>query len=602
MKMHKTITYIFLVFLVIFCRKPFNNPYTDIDPKNKILFSALTDEPRTLDPVRATDSISITILSNITATAYQYDYKIRPLKIIPLLATEEPETGYKIYKNQKVYYFRFKIKESYYYPEKCLNHQKRKILIDDFILTIKRTANRRINPFAFPLLDNIIGFLDYSKYLEQSQNEKENPAIYNKEIEGVKKWGNNGLEILLKKPDPRIKYFFAMTASSPTPYECLDYASKNKDFLLDHNPISSGAFYLYEWKRNQRMRLKKNPYYKEFSIYFKEPLPRINEVYFSVIRSGPTIWTLFRQGYIDRIGLNQDTMQQVLDGTVLSDKYKKMGIQLSMAKEPVTYGWVFNLEDPLFKNNVYLRRAITCALDIEELIYRFFRNRAIPANGLIPPEMEGYLENDPLLRKYPIRNCQNLVPELLKQAGYPKGINPKTKQNLIIRLTAVASSGSTAVYQFYTESLAKYGIKLKVDLYDAPTFFEKRHKREFQIAGWGWGADYPDPQNFFQLFYSKNIETGYNEAGYKNLEYDQLYEQLLIETNENERKKIIYRLNELLLRDLPVAFTFHPVTFAIQWPWVEPIIPHPLDLNQLKYRNLDPELRYQKWLELNAIF
>ncbi|MEM4313620.1 MAG: peptide ABC transporter substrate-binding protein, partial [Thermoplasmata archaeon] len=118
----------------------------------------------------------------------------------------------------------------------------------------------------------------------------------------------------------------------------------------------------------------------------------------------------------------------------------------------------------------------------------------------------------------------------------------------------------------------------------------------------GWGADYPDPQNFFQLFYSKNIDTGYNESGYKNAEFDLYYEKLLITLDSEKRKKIIYRLNEILLRDLPVVFTFHPITFSINWPWVEPIIPHPLDLNQLKYRNLDPELRYKKWFEINSLF
>lgn len=600
--MKKIIILITIHILFLFCKKPLNIPYKDTNPSKKIIYSALTDEPRTLDPVRATDSISITILSNITITPYEYDYKIRPLKIVPLLATSDPDTGYKIYKNQKVYFFRFKIKEAYYYPEKCLNERKRAISVDDLILTIKRTANRKINPFAFPLLDNIIGFLDYSNYLENLASEKDDPLIYEKEIEGVKKWGNDGIEILLKNIDPRIKYFFAMTASSPTPLECLIYANKHKDFLLDHNPVSSGAFYLHEWKRNQRMVLKKNSEYKQFSDYFNQDLPMVDEVYFSVVRSGPTIWTLFRQGYIDRISLNQDTMQQVLDGSILSEKYKKMGIELTQAKEPVTYGWVFNLNDPLFKNNVNLRRAIICAIDIDELIYRFFRNRAIPANGLIPPEMEGHLEDDPLLKKYPLRNCKELVPKLLEEAGYPRGIDPKTKQNIQIRLTAVASTGSSAVYQFYTESLSRYGINLKVDLYDAPTFFEKRHKREFQMAGWGWGADYPDPQNFFQLFYSKNIDNGYNESGYQNPEFDYLYEQLLLQTNLNERNKIIYRLNELLLRDLPIAFSFHPVTFSIAWPWMNPIIPHPLDLNQLKYRNLNPEMRYQKWLELNRIF
>lgn len=596
--------YVLVFFIILFklsCRKPLNNPYENYDISKKVFYSVLTDEPRTLDPVRATDSISITILSNITATAYEYDYKIRPLKIKPLLATSMPKIVEKIYKGNKIYSFSFSIKDAYYHNEKCIGKINRKILIDDFILTLKRTANRKLNPFAFPILENIIGFNEYSQKLEKITDKKESLKFYLEEIEGVIKKNENTIEILLKAPDPRIQYFFAMTASSPFPYECIEYAEKNSNFILDHNPISSGAFYLYEWKRNQRMILKKNPNYKEISEYFSESLPRIDEVYFSVIRSGPTIWTLFRQGYLDRVGLNQDTMQQVLDGSVLTEKYQKLGIQLTQAKEPVTYGWVFNLDDPLFKNNTYLRRAISCAIDVEELIFRFFRNRAIPANGLIPPEMEGYLENDPILEKYPIRNCKEFVQDYLKKAGFPKGKDPKSNSNLTIRLTAVAG-GSNAIYQFYTESLAKFGIQLKVDLYDAPTFFEKRHKREFQIAGWGWGADYPDPQNFFQLFYSKNIDTGYNESGYKNSEFDLYYEKLLITLDSEKRKNIIYRLNELLLRDLPVVFTFHPITFSINWPWVEPIIPHPLDLNQLKYRNLDPELRFKKWFEINSLF
>ncbi len=595
----------FLMFFLGFsCQHPLNSPYKDkeLDPNQKILFSALTDEPRTLDPVKATDSISITILSNITASAYEYDYIARPLRIIPLLAESYPETGFKNYKNQNVYFFRFKIKEAYYYNDVCLQNQKRKISVEDFILTIKRTANRKLNPFAIPLLDQIIGFNEYSEKLEKISYARENSKIYREEIEGVKKWGENGIEILLYKLDPRIKYFFAMTASSPLPFECLDYYANQKEKLMDHHPVSSGAFYLEEWKRNVRMILKRNPNYIQYSEYFKSYLPRIDQVYFSVIRSAPTIWTLFRQGYIDRIGLNQDIMQQVLDGNVLSKKYKNRGIILTQAKEPVTYGWVFNLDDPLFKNNPYLRRAISCSLDIDEMIYRFFRNRAIPANGLIPPEMEGNIgEENPILKKYPIRKCKHLVPELLEKAGYRGGIHPETKKPLLIRLTAVAGAGGTSLYQFYVESLRNSGIDLKIDLYDAPTFFEKRHKREFQMAGWGWGADYPDPQNFFQLFYSKNILAGYNESGFKNVEYDLLYERLLITDEIQLRKDLINRMNEILLQELPVVFTFHPVTFSIQWNWMEEMIPHPLDLNQLKYRWIDPELRNKRRWELNKI-
>ena len=55
-----------------------------------------------------------------------------------------------------------------------------------------------------------------------------------------------------------------------------------------------------------------------------------------------------------------------------------------------------------------------------------------------------------------------------------------------------------------------------------------------QIFQWGWNADYPDPENFFFLLYSKNGKVKYggeNAVNYKNDEFDRLF--LLMKNMDN---------------------------------------------------------------------
>ena len=48
------------------------------------------------------------------------------------------------------------------------------------------------------------------------------------------------------------------------------------------------------------------------------------------------------------------------------------------------------------------------------------------------------------------------------------------------------------------------GVVLKPSYNNWPTFLDKMDRRQAQMFRLGWVADYPDAENFLQLFYSPN--------------------------------------------------------------------------------------------------
>jgi oligopeptide transport system substrate-binding protein len=59
----------------------------------------------------------------------------------------------------------------------------------------------------------------------------------------------------------------------------------------------------------------------------------------------------------------------------------------------------------------------------------------------------------------------------------------------------------------------------------------------------GWGADYPDPDNFMKLFTSN---SGNNHSRWKNRRYDQLLEQAARELDAKKRRRLYDEAQKIL--------------------------------------------------------
>ena len=70
----------------------------------------------------------------------------------------------------------------------------------------------------------------------------------------------------------------------------------------------------------------------------------------------------------------------------------------------------------------------------------------------------------------------------------------------------------------------------------------------------GWGADYPDPDNFIKLFSSYSPQ---NYSRWKNSRYDRLLEQAARELNEQKRVRLYNEAQRLLCEeDVPIVPLF----------------------------------------------
>jgi peptide/nickel transport system substrate-binding protein len=73
-----------------------------------------------------------------------------------------------------------------------------------------------------------------------------------------------------------------------------------------------------------------------------------------------------------------------------------------------------------------------------------------------------------------------------------------------------------------------------------------------------------DPDEIiYNLFHSSTAENGYNFIGYVNPEYDEVAEAQRVEIDEEARKELVYRAQEILAADQPNMMLVHPrQTFA----------------------------------------
>jgi oligopeptide transport system substrate-binding protein len=100
---------------------------------------------------------------------------------------------------------------------------------------------------------------------------------------------------------------------------------------------------------------------------------------------------------------------------------------------------------------------------------------------------------------------------------------------------------------------------------DPPTMFRQN-----------WGADYPDPETFMNLFTSYN---GNNHTRWTNAKYDHLVEAAEAEQDPAKRAQIYSQADHLLcVEEAPIVPSFMATQNIMVKPWVKGIAINPLDL------------------------
>ena len=303
----------------------------------------------------------------------------------------------------------------------------------------------------------------------------------------------------------------------------------------------TGPFALTSWRKNHEMVFTR-----------KVPEPgKFDAVRYLVIDDLSTQWLMFLRGELDFLGdISKDNWDVVMgkDGN-LDPELAAEGVTLHTIPTLEVFYIGLNMRDPVLGPNKKLRQALNAAFDYPRW-EEYFSRRTIAADGPVPPGVDGRLET-PFKFAYDLELAKKLVDE----AGYPNGIDPKTGRRLVLTISfGRASAGSRETGELLASFYEKIGIKLELSFQTWDAFLKAVNEGRVQIYSMGWVGDYPDAENFLQLFYSKNVSPGPNHSYYKNPEYDKEYDAAMDSSTDEERNRHWAACQEMVREDCPWIF------------------------------------------------
>lgn len=553
------------------------------DDNLKVINYIVRAKVKGMDPIYASDAFSSKEVARVYEGLLEYHYLKRPFELKPNLAAEMP----KISADGLTYTFKVKQGVKFHDDKAFPNGKGRELVAEDFVYSIKRLADPKLQGLGWWLLQNkVVGLDEWRKKYASADK-----VDYSEEVEGLKTLDKYTLQFKLKKPFPQFLYSLAMPFTFAVAKEVV--GMYGQEFL--NHPVGTGPFILPEFKQSNKIIYVKNPNFRE-KLYpteaaeeFKKMgflkdagkrLPLIDKIIVNIIIETQPRWLNFQKGRIDFLGIPKDNFDAaIIPGKGLSDRLQKKGVRLTITPAlDVTY-IAFNHDNNVFKENKKLRQALSLAYNSTESNKMFYNSTALPAQSIIPPGIPGYIKS--MINPYVGPNLEK-AKKLLEEAGYPSGKG-------LPEITYDTSAGTTQrqMGEFVKRKMEKIGVKVKVRTNTWPEFTRKILRRDVMMWGISWVGDYPDAENFLQLVYGPNRTPGANASGYDNPEFNKLFEKSAIMQDSPERTALYEQMNKIFVEEVPWILGVHRQNYTLIHSWLKNYIRSDFEAGREQYINID---------------
>ena len=345
-------------------------------------------------------------------------------------------------------------------------------------------------------------------------------------------------EVRLRKP---AAYFIYLTAICPSYPQRQDVIEQWGNRWTDpEHMVTNGPYMLSKWAHEYKIELAANPRFFEG----ERPLKRIKMF---MVSEQSTAFALYENDQLDFID-NRSFSSSDVERYCKSPEYRNVALLRN------NYLGFNNTKKPF--DDARVRRAFSMALD-RRIFGKILRRDEKPAFTWIPPGMEGY-EKSSAITFDPAQ-----ARRLLAEAGYPGGKGfPKVHM-----LFPGREDTQIVCEQLQDQIKRNLGIKINLQNEEWKVYLEHLHRDPPEIFRGTWGADYPDPETFMNVFTAK---SGNNHLAYANPVYDALVERASSEQEPNLRAKLYAQADKLLtVQDAALAPMFQATQNAMVKPWVK---------------------------------
>ncbi|HTR86157.1 MAG TPA: ABC transporter substrate-binding protein [Reyranella sp.] len=341
---------------------------------------------------------------------------------------------------------------------------------------------------------------------------------------------NGDFEVTFNLKRPQVS-FLSMLASGYAPI----YSCHVDGRIMRTKPIGTGPFKMVDFKRNEVIKLVRNP------DYWKKGRPYLDAIEMKIVPNRGTRTLGFQSGEFDMtfdsdvsFPMLKDVQEQKKDA-VCEGRTTNVGSNI-----------LINRDAPPF-NNPDVRKVLTDTLDVKAFSDILSQGHNLDGAAMLPPPYGVWGMPKEMLASLPghspdIAKSRAEGQAIMKKLGYgpdkPLKIKVATRNIAIYRDPAV----------ILIDQLKQVYIEAELEPIDSSVWYNKIAKKDYQIGMNLTGVAVDDPDvNFYENYYSKSER---NYTGYNNPEVDKLIDQQSAEPDQEKRKQIVWEIEKKLAEDV----------------------------------------------------
>lgn len=381
---------------------------------------------------------------------------------------------------------------------------------------------------------------------------------------GVKAKDDNTLVVTLEYPTTYFLQLTAFPTYMPVRQDVVEKDSKAWA-TKPETYICNGPFKMKEWKPKDTLTFVKN------ENYWNAEKVKLETIEYKMLEQETSYLAAFKTGQLDYI----ESPPAAEVPKLLEDKTAVTFPELS------TYYYAFNISDKVDSvnkeaakaiKNPKVRMALTLAIDRKAIVENVTKAGQIPSGAYVPTGVKDQKGKDFREGKKEYYNPEGDISKakkLLAEAGYPEG-KGFPKITLLYNTGEGHQNIAQAVQEMWRKNL---GIDIELKNEEWKVFQKTKNDKNYEIARGGWVADYNDPMTFLDMWLSN---SGNNECGYSNPEYDKKIMEAKTETDESKRMALLHEAEDILMNDMPIIPIYYYVKVACIKDYVKGVVKSPL--------------------------
>ncbi len=412
------------------------------------------------------------------------------------------------------------------------------VTASDFVFAFKRILNPAVAASYESYFETIAGASGYSGV------DAKDPAAVKAFVDGLGVSAPDAQTFVLKLSTaaPWFKWLLSLWMAGPIKKADVDAVGSANFGAVTADAVNkihgNGPFVISELVPKDHITLAPNKQYRT--------QPKLQKVILYYFTDGNVEFAKFQNGELDITrGVPSPDVPVVLADPKLSKQ---------VLRAPTLLNWWLDFNTttaPL--NNTNLRLALSKSIDRDSYIKNLRKGIGAPITTLVPKGQKGYEPND--TQKYDCTAAKALLAKAKTDGVTDAQLNGL---HYMYAASSARKPGSEFLQQQWQTCL---GLNVTVDAVESKTYARNLRTHSYSIGGIsGWQADYPDGQNWFDIFLTG---SGNQFSGWSNSQYDALVKKADVAPKESDRDAAYSQAQKLLAQEAPVMFLYQDEKFLL---------------------------------------